>query len=189
MGPLLPQLSAALVALAVAGDGIVNDQSEYASPTSQTGDMTVMQPTQQSVYGTTDAGLLWEPKAEEMSVQELDAGSRLPDAGPLPEANVSGPCAPIAQRISHRRTYLLEVEKKSNEVGQEHGAQAYCELHPGEVECTRAPTAVERDLADLIQNSPDEPMPEQDPWIVRWLHELKACQAQRRETPRAKSRK
>ncbi|MBS2030505.1 MAG: hypothetical protein JST54_21565 [Deltaproteobacteria bacterium] len=189
MGPLLPKLSAALIALALAGDGIVNDQSEYAAPTSQTGGMTVMDPTQQSVYGMTDAGLLWEPKAEEMTVQALDAGAKLPDAGLPPEANVQGACAPIAQRIAHRRTYLAEVEKKSNEVGLEHGAQAYCELHPTEIECRRPPTAVERDLADLIQNSPDDPVPESDAWIVRWLSELKTCQAQQRETPRARVRK
>ena len=186
VGPLLPKLCATLVALSLAGDGIVDDGEQTTLPISPTGDLGVLPPEHESLYAFTDAGLLWAPAAEETAVQNLaDAGA--PDAGP--PAALQGPCAPIAERIAHRHAYLRAVEQKGNEVGLDKAAQAYCELHPTEVECARPPAVVEQNLSDLIVDDPTGPPPEHDAWVVRWKRELAQCQARPPETSRARGRK
>jgi hypothetical protein len=116
--------------------------------------------------------VLWSPAPQEHSVQELDGGSAWTtvDAGPMP-----APCAPIAARIAHRRAFIDALEQASNTHGPENGPVLYCQRHPAEGECQRAPTSVERDLDELIQNDPSEPAPEADGWIIRWSHELARC--------------
>lgn len=188
MSSFLPRIVGTLLALgAGASPSIINQGDTTDLPISPTGGMTVLKPTEQSVYGATDSGLIWAPKPEETSVQETDAGARGATT-PHPESGVTGKCAPIAQKIAHRRAYLDALEKKSNEVGWEQAAQAYCGMHPDEVECTRPPIAVEQELSDLIVDDPNQ-RPDTDGWIVTWLRELQACKSAGVATPRPSRRK
>jgi len=172
------------LAAALCGDGIVDDSLTTELPVSASGGMPVTPTESEPAYDFADAGdMLWAPDPEEMTVQAMSDGGSAPDAGPV--ALAKGPCAEIANRIAHRRSYLLELEKKANQVGWEHAPHDYCQLHPDEVECRRPPTAVEQSVDELVVD-PTGPKAEADAWLVRWSRELTAC---RRATPQAAKRK
>lgn len=189
MLPLLTHVAACMLALGLGGDGIIDDGDPTTLPVSPNAGMTVMKPEQESTYAFTDAGLLWAPKPEETTVQEVTDGGARGLTTPHPETGVTGACAPIARKMAHRRAYLDALEKKAGEVGWDKAPQIYCGLHPDEVECHRPPTAVEQDLSDLIVDDPNV-RPDTDGWLVRWTRELRGCQArQPHATPRPIPRK
>jgi hypothetical protein len=161
---------AALGLLALGGSIVVEQpQSDMVS---RTGGLPVMETTLGETYALADAGsYVWAMSSVD-TVNGVDAGP--PDAGP---ARYAGParCAPIAARIAHRREWLDGVYYKSQQVGWEKAAQAYCEQHPGDVECDRPPLAMERELADVIVEDPTAAAPEFDAWILRWRDELARC--------------
>ena len=175
---------AALGLLALGGSIIVEQpQSDLVS---QTGGMPVMETTPGEMYALADAGSYVWAMVSADAVGGVDAGP--PDAGPAP---YSGPakCAPIAARLSHRRVWLDGVYYKSQQVGWDQAARAYCEQHPGDVECDRPPLAMERELSDVIVDDPTQAAPEFDAWLLRWRDELAQCVKSAAKKPlRANSR-
>ena len=188
MGSWLHLVATAALALALTGEGLLSEGDGTTLPITPSGNLPVMDGSSGDVSVLTDAGLLWTPTPLELSVQQLDAGSAPPAAD---GGQTSGACAPLSDRIAHRRAFIAAVELSSDTHGLENGPIVYCQQHPVEAECLRAPIAVERELAELIQNSPDEPRPEADGWIVRWSRELAACLARQPRpgpAPRTKPR-
>ena len=169
------KLASGLAAVALCGDGVVIDGPRSDLPISSQGGMTHLAPTQEPALGFTDAGLLWKPEPVELTLAQLDAGAPPPDAGPGPEVGITGPCAPIAEKIAHRRAYLIALEQQANQVGWAKAAQVYCGLHPGDPECQRPPTAVEQDISALTRRGAGSAPPETDAWIVRWIRDLHSC--------------
>jgi hypothetical protein len=167
----------ALSALLLSGAGIVSDGDSSELPISPTGGLPVMTPTapDQMAWAPDDAGMLWLPTPWNDG-EAMDAGSRH-GSPPTIDAGPPGPCSPIEARIEHRRRFLSEVWIKSTQVEAGVEYQAYCEQHPGEVECERPPTVSERDISEAIDDGTDGGEPEIDAWIIRWQHELARCLA------------
>jgi hypothetical protein len=181
----VPKIGLCLLAAALSGEGIVDDSLGTDLPVSQSGGMPTTPTEAEPCFAFADAGgMLWAPRSEEVSIQQLSSDGGAADGG-APEALVTGPCAPIAKRILHRRSYLLALEQEANQVGWASAPHDYCQLHPDEVECRRPPTAVEQDVDDLVVD-PNGPKADADAWVVRWKRELAACQG---ATPRPPKRK
>ena len=170
----------ALLASAVllGGAGIVSDGEQTTLPVSSSAGLPVMTPTapDQMPWAADDAGMLWLPTpwAEYGADAGAADGGRRTDAGPPVDAGPPGPCAPLEEQIAHRREFLSGVWLKGTQVESGVETKAYCEQHPGEVECSRPPTYAERDISEAIDEG-DEKGPEVDAWIIRWGQELKEC--------------
>jgi hypothetical protein len=169
------------LSLLESGSGIVNEGDATDLPISPHAGLPVMEstPAEQMAWAP-DAGMLWMPGPFDPSAVP-DAGVGNPDGGGadagLTLEKVPDACVPIAERIAHRKEFLSGVWIKSQMVGWEKAAQAYCEQHLSDSECTRPPVAVERDVGEVISDDPDGPGPEADAWLVRWEHELVSCKA------------
>jgi hypothetical protein len=144
----------------------------------------VMAPTapDQMAWAPDDAGMLWLPTPW----AEYGADGGAPDAGRrgAVDAGPPGPCAELQEMIAHRREFLAGVWIKGTQVASGVEVQAYCEQHPGEVECSRPPTVAERDVSEAIDTG-SEVGPEIDAWIIRWGQEFKACLAAHAPPPKA----
>ena len=168
----------------LAGAGIVSDGDATSLPVSSSAGMPVMAPTapDQMAWAPDDAGMLWLPTPW----AEYGADGGAPDAGHrrVGDAGAPGPCTELQEMIAHRREFLAGVWLKGTQVESGMEVRAYCEQHPGEVECSRPPTVAERDISEVIDTEP-EGHPEIDAWIIRWSQELTACQAAHGPAPKA----